>query len=99
MGFVMRIGIATAAMLLALLPVDGAWAQTTEVTPDETTAPAAPPVVESLPPAYDGQMLRLAEVLGSLHYLRELCGAKEGQVWREEMQKLIEREVPTEVRK
>ncbi len=43
--------------------------------------------------------MRLAEVLGSLHYLRELCGAKEGQVWRDEMQKLIEREVPTQARK
>ncbi len=95
----MKIWIATAALVLALLPVDGVLAQTSEVVPGDATAPAAPPVVESLPPAYNDQMLRLAEVLGSLHYLRELCGAKEGQSWRDEMQKLIEREAPTEARK
>jgi uncharacterized protein (TIGR02301 family) len=34
------------------------------------------------------QIFRLAEILGSLHYLRELCGANEGQVWREHMREL-----------
>jgi uncharacterized protein (TIGR02301 family) len=96
----MKIGIISAALFLALLPAGGALAQAVqEVKPGEAVAPAAPPVVESLPPAYDEQMMRLAEILGSLHYLRELCGAKEGQMWRDEMQKLIEREAPGEARK
>ena len=50
-------------------------------------------------PAYDDQMMRLAEILGSLHYLRALCGADEGQMWRDEMQKLIEAEEPVEARR
>lgn len=44
-------------------------------------------------------MLRLSEVLGSLHYLRELCGAKEGQKWRRAMQDMINDEEPTNERK
>ena len=41
---------------------------------------------------FDGDLQRLAEILGALHYLRDLCGAKEGQKWRNEMQALIEAE-------
>jgi len=43
--------------------------------------------------AYDRQLLRLAEVLGSLHYLRPLCGEKDGQ-WRERMEALLDAEKP-----
>ena len=43
---------------------------------------------------FDGDLQRLAEILGSLHYLRALCGANEGQKWRNEMQALIEAETP-----
>ncbi len=39
---------------------------------------------------YDVKLLRLAEILGAVHYLRELCGANEGQIWRNRMQELIE---------
>jgi uncharacterized protein (TIGR02301 family) len=80
-----------------------AWSQgVTEVIPGASKPvevfPAAPPVIE-LPPAYDEQMLRLAEILGSLHYLRELCGADEGQTWRQEMEKLLAAEQPAEARR
>ena len=34
--------------------------------------------------------MRLSEVLGAVHYLRELCGANEGQAWRDRMRDLIE---------
>jgi uncharacterized protein (TIGR02301 family) len=45
---------------------------------------------ESAP--YDGDLARLAEILGSLHYLRAVCGANEGQKWRNQMQALIDAE-------
>ena len=48
---------------------------------------------------YDAQLLRLSEILGSIHYLRELCGAKEGQYWREEMERLIDSEGSTSARR
>ena len=46
-------------------------------------------------PAYETDLTRLAEILGALHYLRDLCGAREGQTWRNEMQALIEAEAVT----
>ena len=59
----------------------------------------APAQTETLPPAYDEQMLRLAEILGSLHYLRALCGAEEGQRWRDEMEAMLKAEEPTPQRR
>ena len=46
------------------------------------------------PAPFDGELEKLAEVLGALHYLRAICGANEGQKWRNEMQALIDAEVP-----
>lgn len=65
--------------------------------PPAEIKPAQPPAIE-LPPAYEEPMLRLAEILGSLHYLRELCGAEEGQTWRQEMEKMLQAEQPAEAR-
>jgi len=45
-------------------------------------------------PRLDGDLERLAEILGSLQYLRAVCGANEGQKWRNEMQALIDAEAP-----
>jgi uncharacterized protein (TIGR02301 family) len=43
---------------------------------------------------FDADLQRLAEILGALHYLRGICGANEGAVWRNEMQALIDAEAP-----
>ena len=43
---------------------------------------------------FDGELQRLAEILGALHYLRAVCGANEGQKWRNEMQALVDAEAP-----
>jgi uncharacterized protein (TIGR02301 family) len=48
--------------------------------------------VEVVP--FDTGLERLAEILGSLHYLRGICGANEGNKWRTEMQALIDAEAP-----
>lgn len=48
---------------------------------------------------YDDKLLRLSEILGAIHYLRELCGANEGQFWRERMQDLITAEGSSALRK
>lgn len=57
------------------------------------------PVIKTLPPAYNDQMLRLAEILGAIHYLRDLCDAREGMLWREQMENIITNEEPTPERK
>lgn len=41
---------------------------------------------------YDDRLFRLSEILGAVHYLRELCGADEGQLWRDRMSELIKAE-------
>ena len=48
---------------------------------------------------YDDKLLRLSEILGAVHYLRELCGASDGQTWRERMREIVESEGSSALRK
>ncbi|WP_049768102.1 TIGR02301 family protein [Methylocella silvestris] len=61
--------------------------------------PAAPATAtpEAPPPPYEPQVLRLAEILGALAYLDDLCGAKDD--WRKKMQDFLEAEARSEDRK
>jgi len=43
-------------------------------------------------PTTEQGMLRLAEIMGSLAWLRNLCGANDGRLWRDRMTALIEAE-------
>jgi len=43
---------------------------------------------------FDGQLLRLSEILGGLHYLRGLCSPSDGSKWRDQMQALLNAEAP-----
>lgn len=47
---------------------------------------------------FDAGLLRISEVLGSLHFLRNLCGEK-GYKWRFYMQKLMTAENPSPERR
>ncbi|MFZ5740078.1 uncharacterized protein (TIGR02301 family) [Rhodopseudomonas thermotolerans] len=44
---------------------------------------------------FDAELQRLAEILGTLHYLRGICGGNDGPKWRNEMQALIDAETPS----
>ena len=80
-----------------------------KVRPAKPKAPAddLPPIIpreSSTPPPpddrpYDAKLLRLAEILGAVHYLRELCGAQEGQLWRDQMKEIVRNEGSTAVRR
>jgi uncharacterized protein (TIGR02301 family) len=48
---------------------------------------------------YDERLMRLSEILGAVHYLRELCGNNDGQLWRDRMQELINAEGSSALRK
>ena len=66
----------------------------------QAPAPTPPkPAATSDERPYDTQLFRLAEILGTLHYLRELCGANEGQVWREHMRELTASEGTSALRR
>ncbi len=54
---------------------------------------ASPAFAQDAP--YEGKMLRLAEILGSLHYLRNLCG-EAGSEWRDQMNAIVSAEKPSE---
>jgi len=63
--------------------------------PKQQPAAQPQPPLQSAPAPYDRDLQRLSEILGSLHFLRGICGANEGQKWRDEAQALIEAEAPT----
>ena len=59
-------------------------------------APAGVPArAQAAVAPFDGSLQRLAEILGALHYLRNICGANEGQKWRDEALALIDAEAPS----
>lgn len=57
---------------------------------------ASPALSQQAP--YEGKILRLAEILGSLHYLNNLC-SKPGSEWRDRMDAMINAEKPPEAEK
>lgn len=58
---------------------------------------AATVVVPDLPPPpYEARLLRLAEILGSVQYLRNLCSSEEETGWRDSMQALLNSETAGE---
>ncbi len=84
------------AVLIGWHPVVTVWAQSGNGT--QTAGPDSGQG-KVLPPAYNEEMLRLSEILGALHYIRELCGANEGQLWRKQMEDLLQKEEPTPERR
>jgi len=58
--------------------------------------PGAPPKAaanaNTPPPPYEKDVRRVSEILGALHYLRPLCGAEDGPIWRDKMRDLIDAE-------
>jgi uncharacterized protein (TIGR02301 family) len=76
----MRAARLAAALALTIAVAMPAWAE------DPANSPAVP--------AYQADLLRLSEILGAVQFLRELCGTKEGGLWRDQMQALIDSEQP-----
>jgi uncharacterized protein (TIGR02301 family) len=89
MGRAVRLAIAAslASVLLLGAPIvaaqgvgaaseAGALLQGTPLKPEDTRP-------------YDDKLSRLAEILGAVHYLRELCGQNDGQLWRDQMREIL----------
>jgi len=73
------------ALLASVTAASGAVGQIAVATPD--TRP------------YDERLMRLSEILGAVHYLRELCGSNDGQAWRDRMKELMDAEGSTALRR
>ena len=79
-------------------PSSAAPAPNSASAPPGQPAPAPPPAAER-PPPYEPQLLRLAEMTGALAYLRNLCGAGDGEKFRARMAELLEAEGVSEARR
>ena len=61
---------------------------------------AAPPLpTDTSAPPYERQLLRLAEILGALSFLRDICGDNDSAEWRRRMTAIIEAEGVTGARR
>ena len=60
-----------------------------------TKPPEPPPAPEPPPPLYEKELLRLAEIVGSLAFLRNLCATSDAAEWPKRMQALLESEGTT----
>jgi uncharacterized protein (TIGR02301 family) len=88
-GFSAKVFFVAAAFALGSLP---ASAQ----TPEAPAAPEATPESTEKPAPYDDKLARLSEIIGAVHYLRNLCNTESEPEWREAMQKLVDTETATE---
>ena len=80
------------AALLAALCAGDAYAQ--HKKKDEPPA-ETPVIVAEKPAPYDERLMRLGEILGSVHYLRNLCNSGESE-WRQMMESLLAEETKGE---
>ena len=62
----------------------------------QATQPSPDPAAEEKPTPYDQRLIRLAEILGSVHYLRNLCLSQTEDGWRRSAQELIDKEAAGE---
>jgi uncharacterized protein (TIGR02301 family) len=86
------VGLAVlAAASLQTLAQEQTQSQTQPLGDGATTVP--PAIAPALPDPgeptrYDDELARLASILGSLHYLRNLCG-EQGDDWRRRMESIL----------
>lgn len=50
-------------------------------------------------PVYESRLLRLSEIIGSVHFLTLLCKPDEGLIWHDQMNEMLEAEEPSELRR
>jgi|SRR5262245_32183672 len=81
------------AVLAGIAIAASAWGQ----APAPAQGPAQAPTSDAKP--YDDKLMRLSEILGAVHYLRELCGANDGQKWRDQMRELMDTEGSSALRR
>jgi uncharacterized protein (TIGR02301 family) len=84
--FSFRLRVAAFATIFALGATQAA-AQSRAATPPQS--PATPPAAPEARPPYEPELLRLAEIIGTLVYLRDLCGDHDGDKWRAKMAGLL----------
>ena len=64
-----------------------------------TAVPAAAQAPQQEQRQYDDKLMRLSEILGAVHFLRELCGGNDGMLWRDRMSDLMNAEASSALRR
>jgi uncharacterized protein (TIGR02301 family) len=85
----------TLTLILGLSVVVPVFGQEKRKKAAEEAAKTETPAVAEKPAPYDPKLLRLAEILGSVSYLRNLCKGSETE-WRGMMQELLGEETANE---
>jgi uncharacterized protein (TIGR02301 family) len=93
--------IAALALLHMLAGPSMSWAQQGRgAQPASRPAPKQEPAAPEQPaPPYEKELLRLAEIVGSLAFLRSLCASADAPEWPKRMQALLETEGTTVARR
>ncbi len=58
----------------------------------QVSIPAAEPSPDSKPAPYEPDLLQLADIIGSLAYLRHICNGHDATLWHQKMLSLVETE-------
>ena len=82
-------------VLITLVAAAAATPLAAQPAKQQPAAPSPPPPAEEKPAPYEVQLTRLAEVLGSIQYLRTLCGVPASD-WRASMQQLLDTDTANE---
>ena len=90
---VRSLALILSVMLTATLVCGAPLAVAQEASEEEEATVVVPDLP---PPPYEARLLRLAEILGSVQYLRNLCGSEEENGWRDSMQALLNSETAGE---
>jgi uncharacterized protein (TIGR02301 family) len=98
LALTLALWVAIAAPALSQQRPQGGTRPATPTAKPTEPAPL-PPAAELPPPPYEKELLRLAEILGSLAFLRGLCTAADAPEWPKGMQTLVDAEGVTPARK
>lgn len=79
----------TKSFLIPLLAIILVWA---------IMSPSGFAQSEKTPP-YEGRLLRLSEIIGSVHFLTLLCKPDDGLIWHDKMAEILEAEAPNQLRR
>ena len=94
----MRVTVGTAAKAWPLpLTVAIVLAAAVLAVPAARPALAQAAITDAKP--YDDRLMQLSEILGAVHFLRELCGNSDGQLWRDKMRELMDVEGSSALRR
>ncbi len=83
-------------LVFGLLPGGPAGAQDKKAKPEEAKPAVAEETVKPTNAAYMKPLGRLATILGSMHFLRGICGDADADLWRVKMDDILTAQAPNE---